>query len=385
MLARLARDDWDSFDCSGVMETANVSHEPYVLWFEDCDKSFLSRVGGKNASLGEMTRAGIRVPPGFALTTAAYRDFINQSQLGQELWDILAEVESEETDKVEWASRTIRQRMGSVPIPAEIEDAVVSAYDKLCADCRVSDLPVAVRSSATAEDLPGVSFAGQQDTSLWVCSSGHVLIRITTCWSSLFTARAITYRNKMGFPHDKVFISVGVQKMVNASVAGVMFTLNPISGDRSKIALNASWGLGETVVSGEVTPDEWIVDKFTFDVVKARVAPKLVEYVPLPMERKAELRDVPMERQNVACLRPEEITELTRLGTVIEEHYGMPQDIEWAIDRDLSFPQNVFILQSRPETVWSQREAKPVVQKESSALDYILGVLSSGVKLNGQG
>lgn len=361
-----------------------MSHEPYMLWFEECDKSFHSRVGGKNASLGEMTRAGIRVPPGFALTTAAYRDFISQPCIGQELLRILATVEGKDVERLEEASLTIRQMMGAAPIPAEIEDAVLGAYEKLCTDCVVPDMPVAVRSSATAEDLPGASFAGQQDTSLWVCSSGNVLMQTAICWSSVFTSRAITYRNKMGFPHDKVFISVGVQKMVNASVAGVMFTLNPISGDRSKIALNANWGLGETVVSGEVTPDEWIVDKFTFEIVRTRVAPKLVEYIPLPMDGKAELRDVPAERQNAACLRPEEIAELARLGTVIEEHYGVAQDIEWAIDRDLPFPENVFILQSRPETVWSQRDVQPVVHTDGSALDYILGVLSSGVKLSGQ-
>jgi pyruvate,water dikinase len=332
-----------------------MADEPYILWFRDCDKTCLSRVGGKNASLGEMTRAGLRVPPGFAITTAAYRDFLDQARLGPEIKKILDGLDTEDVTAAEQASRDIRQMMGSAALSAPIEDAIVGAYEKLCTDCGVPDLPVAVRSSATAEDLPGASFAGQQDTTLWVRSAVSVIIRTAICWSSLFTARAIAYRNQMGFPHEKVLISVGVQKMANAKTAGVMFTLNPTNGDRSKVIMDASWGLGESVVSGVVTPDNYLVDKVTLTIIRRTASPKLIEYEPDPESDRVEIRDVPAERQTRLCLSDEEVITLAELGKRIEQHYGMPQDIEWAIDRDLRFPDNVVVLQSRPETVWSQR------------------------------
>ena len=354
--------------------------EPYVLWFRDCDKSCLSRVGGKNASLGEMTHAGIRVPPGFAVTTAAYRDFLEQASLGPEIKKILDRLDREDIEATQQASLTIRQMMAAADILPQIEDAIRSAYQKLCADCRVPDLPVAVRSSATAEDLPGASFAGQQDTTLWVCSAGSVVIRTAVCWSSLFTPRAIAYRNQMGFPHEKVLISVGVQKMANARSAGVMFTLNPTNGDRSKIAIDANWGLGESVVSGEVTPDNYLVDKVTFDIIKRTISPKLVEYVPDPAARRVQFCDVPLERQDIPCLSDEEIVALAQLGKGIEQHYGAPQDIEWAIDRDLPVPENIVVLQSRPETTWSNRAPTPVAKPNANALDYVVASLLTGVR-----
>jgi pyruvate,water dikinase len=272
--------------------------------------------------------------------------------------------------------------MSEAPVPEEVVEAVQAAYRELAARAGVEDLPVAVRSSATAEDLPGASFAGQQDTYLWVQGAGHVLIRTLVCWSSLFTPRAITYRMQMGFPHEKVLISVGVQKMANARAAGVMFTLNPVNGDRTKIAINANWGLGETVVAGEVTPDEYWVDKVTLEIVQRTVSPKTVECVPDPHLREVTLRPVPEERQMEPCLTDEEIVELARLGKRIERHYGRPQDIEWAVDRDLPFPESVVILQSRPETVWSQKESGPLLEPKEKPQDYVasmlLGRLGSG-------
>jgi len=355
--------------------------EPYVLWFQDCDKSCLSQVGGKNASLGEMTRAGIRVPPGFAITTTAYRDFLDQAGIGQEIQRIVAGVDANDLESADEASRAIRQMMAGADIPAGIEDAIHSAYEQLCADCGVTDLPVAVRSSATAEDLPGASFAGQQETSLWVRSAASVVIRTAVCWSSLFTPRAIAYRNKMGFPHENVLISVGVQKMANSRTAGVMFTLNPSNGDRSSIAIDASWGLGESVVSGMVTPDNFLVNKITFDIVKRTASPKLIEYIPDPDGARAEIVDVPPERQNTLCLSDGELVALAQLGKRLELHYGAPQDIEWAIDCDLPFPQNVVALQCRPETVWSRKPPTPTVKPLPSALDYVVANLIAGVRV----
>ena len=355
-----------------------MPHEPYVLWLQDCNKNCLSQVGGKCASLGEMIQAGIHVPPGFAVTTAAYRDFLEKAGIAQEIQKTLAGIGPDDVEATEKASQTIRQRMGSSPIPAQIEEAIAGAYEKLCADCGAPDLPVAVRSSATAEDLPGASFAGQQETTLWVRSSVSVIIRTAICWSSLFTPRAISYRLAMGFPHDKVLISVGVQKMANARTAGVMFTLNPSNGDRSSIAIDASWGLGESVVSGMVTPDNFLVNKITLDIVRRTASPKLIEYIPDPDGARAEIVDVPPERQNVLCMSDPELVALAQLGKKLEQHYGAPQDIEWAIDHDLPFPQNVVALQCRPETVWSRKT--PVVKPASSPLDYVVANLLSGVR-----
>ncbi|HBY92666.1 MAG TPA: phenylphosphate synthase subunit beta [Chloroflexi bacterium] len=357
-----------------------MNETPYVLWFQDCDKSCLAHVGGKNASLGEMTRAGIGVPPGFAVTTAAYRDFLARAGIDREILRIVAGVDGEDLEAAGVASRTIRQLMGSATIPAWIEDAICGAYERLATESGVPNLPVAVRSSATAEDLPDASFAGQQDTTLWVCSAGSVLIRTAICWSSLFTPRAIGYRNKMGFPHEKVLISVGVQKMVNARAAGVMFTLNPANGDRSKIAIDASWGLGEAVVAGMVTPDNFLVDKVTFDIVRRTASPKLVECLPDPTARGVQFRDVPPERQTRLCLSDEEIIALARLAKRIESYYGAPQDIEWAIDADIPFPDNVMTLQSRPETVWSRRPRPTLARPNAGPLDYVLANLLTGVR-----
>lgn len=333
---------------------------PYILWFRDCGTSCLPRVGGKNAGLGEMTRAGLRVPPGFAVTTDAYRDLLEEAGLGPEIAKMLDRLDGADLAAVEQAGRAIREMVGAAAIPARVEDAIAEAYALLCAESGVPDLPVAVRSSATAEDLPGASFAGQQDTFLWVRSAASVLAHTVRCWSSLYTARAIAYRHQVGIRTDSLLISVGVQKMSNARTAGVMFTLNPSNGDRSKIAIDASWGLGESVASGAVTPDNYLVDKVSFDIIRRTASPKLVEHVPDPATGRVEIRDVDDERRTRLCLSDEEVIALAELGKRIERYYGGPQDIEWAIDRDLPFPDDIVLLQSRPETVWSHRPRVPI-------------------------
>ncbi|NTU79912.1 MAG: phenylphosphate synthase subunit beta [Chloroflexales bacterium] len=353
----------------------------YIHWFRDCEKSHVPHVGGKNANLGEMTRAGMRVPPGFAVTISAYRDFLRYTRLAPEIRRILAATPSDDIEATNQASLEIQELISAAPIPLEIERAIVRAYDKLCAESSVADLPVAVRSSATAEDLPNASFAGQQDTSLWVRSAHSVLKHTVACWSSLFNARAISYRHQMGFPHEKVFISVGVQKMVNARAAGVMFTLNPSNGDRSKISIDASWGLGEAVASGSVTPDNFLIDKVALTIVKRTTSPKAIEYVPDLEARCVQVVPVAPERQSVLCLSDTEAIALARLGKQIERHYGCPQDIEWAIDQDLPFPENLVILQSRPETVWSQRARSRLSASGASGVEGVLASLLTPVRL----
>jgi pyruvate,water dikinase len=361
----------------------NVSEERvYVLWFKECTSESLPKVGGKNASLGEMTKAGIPVPPGFAVTTEAYEDFLTDAGIKGNIERALSQVDIQDVASVDKASQTIRQLIESAPVPQRISEAISNAYQTLAKECNVADLPIAVRSSATAEDLPGASFAGQQETFLWVKGPDETLQRFKTCISSLFTPRAISYRIKMGFPHEKVLISVGMQKMVNARAAGVMFTLNPISGDRSKIVIEANWGLGETVVAGEVTPDWYLVDKVAFEILRRGISCKTTECVVDPDTGHAVYRDIPPERQNIPCISDEEIMELTRLGRLIERHYGTPQDIEWSIDNDLPFPENILIVQSRPETVWSQKKREePLFKPKASVMEMMIEQLKEGRRL----
>ncbi|MFQ5578583.1 MAG: PEP/pyruvate-binding domain-containing protein, partial [Anaerolineae bacterium] len=320
----------------------------YTLFFEQCDANAQARVGGKNASLGSMIQANAPVPPGFAVTTDAYARMLATNGIDRQINALLADLDPKDVAGEAAASQTIRALIEQTSIPADIEQDIRAAYAELGRKCAMSDVPVAVRSSATAEDLPGASFAGQQDTFLWVVGPTELLRHITRCWSSLYTARAISYRNQKGFPHHKVLMSVGVQKMVNAKAAGVMFTLNPINGDRSKVVIDASWGLGEAVVGGEVTPDNYLVDKIAFEIIKRTISPKTIEYRPDPQNRRVDRLEVPPDRQTAPCLTDQEILALTKYARLAEKHYGRPQDLEWAIDADLSPPDNIVLLQSRP-------------------------------------
>ena len=335
-----------------------------ILWFDEVGKEDTPLVGGKNANLGEMTRAGIPVPPGFAVTAYAYKKFITETGIAEKIYRIIRETVRERRDpkSYEEASKKVRRLIESTKPPEDVVEAIKEAYRKLCE--RVGgEAYVAVRSSATAEDLAEASFAGQQETYLNVRGEDQVVEKVVKCWSSLFTPRAIFYREQKGFRHEDVLISVGVQMMVDAKSAGVMFTLNPVTGDRSQIVIESSWGLGESVVSGSVTPDEFVVDKETLRILERRISEKNVERVRDPETGETVEVEVPPERRRVPSLTDEEIVKLAELGKKIEEHYGRPQDIEWAIDRNLPFPENVLILQSRPETVWSVREAEKPIER----------------------
>ncbi len=338
---------------------------PYTLWFQRAGKEAVHLVGGKNASLGELIRADIPVPPGFSVTTEAYRDFLSEGGIQQKIEKILSAIRPDDMASLEEASQTIRELIKKTPFPKGMGEAIASNYEALCQVCHVVDIPVAVRSSATAEDLPGASFAGQQDTFLWVRGEEEVLEKVKACMSSLFTARAISYRMKMGFSHEKVLISVGVQKIVDAKAAGVMFTLNPLNGDLSKVVIEGSWGLGETVVSGQVNPDKFVVDKVTKEIEKT-ISQKWTECVFDPEKGGVCHRDIPRERQEIQCIEDQEVLELARYARKVEEYYGTPQDIEWVIDKDKPFPFNIFLVQSRPETVWSQKKREPVLGKKSA-------------------
>jgi pyruvate,water dikinase len=359
-----------------------------VIWFEGLRKTDIPSVGGKNANLGEMINAGIPVPPGFAITAFSYKKFIEETGISAKIYEIIKENVTNPNDPAQYeiASRKIRRLIESTPMPRDISEAIKSAYEELCKRLNFKDVFVAVRSSATAEDLADASFAGQQETFLNTRGLNEVLEKTVKCWSSLFTPRAIFYRTEKGFAHEKVFISVGVQKMVNSRAAGVMFTMNPVTGDLEHIVIEGNHGLGEAVVSGAVTPDDFVVEKRTLKVIERRIAKKTVQYVRDPNTGKTVHLEVPADKQSQPCVNDDEIQKLAELANRIEQHYGKQQDIEWAIDHDLAFPGNIFIVQSRPETVWSQKAAEvPGIETEGSKPTEALKVVVKGIAAGKRG
>lgn len=356
--------------------------QPLVCWFEECTGASVPLVGGKCASLGELISAGVRVPPGFALTTAGYRRFMGAGALGHEVELRLRGLDARDMDALERASASIREAIEAQPFSTEMEDAIAERYRKLSVRCCMPAVPVAVRSSATAEDLPDASFAGQQDTYLWIRGADEVLHHVRRCISSLFSARAIGYRANRGFDHGQVAISVGVQKMAKSSTAGVMFTLHPGNGDRSVIVIDANFGFGESVVSGEVTPDHFVVNKVTLDILERTISTKQLYYTVDPKTQRSRAFEVPFERQKVQSLVDDEVTQLAWMGKQIEKHYGRPLDIEWAVDKDLPAGGNIFILQARPETVWSRKAQPSAGPVRASAMDYIVSSMLQGKRLS---
>jgi pyruvate,water dikinase len=353
------------------------------VWFENLRKTDIPIAGGKNASLGEMTSAGVPVPPGFAVTAYAYKKFIDETGIAKRLYEIIRETVTNPNDPAQYelASKKIRQLVESTPMPKEISEAIRSAYEGLCKRLNLNDVFVAVRSSATAEDLPDASFAGQQETFLNVKGINEVLESTVKCWSSLFTPRAIFYRSEKGFAHEKVLISVGVQKMVNSRAAGVMFTMNPVTGDTNQIVVDGNYGLGEAVVSGSVNPDDFIIDKDSMKISGRRIVKKTVSYIRDPNTGKTVHAEVPADMQDQPCISDDEIMKLAELGKRIEQHYGKTQDIEWAIEKDILPPNNIFIVQSRPETVWSSKivQASPKVEAETAKPSETLNVVIKGI------
>ncbi|GAA4287898.1 PEP/pyruvate-binding domain-containing protein [Georgenia daeguensis] len=334
-------------------------------------------LGGKCASLVSMTAAGMPVPPGFAVTTALYDAFLAEAGIAADIHRLLAGLDADDVAHVDAVSAQIREEICSRAIPEPLRVATKAAYDELMARCG-GEVPVAVRSSATAEDLPGASFAGQQDTYLWLTGWDEVREHVRRCWASLYTSRAIIYRLKNGIPDDGLSIAVGVQKMVNARVSGVAMTLDPTNGDRSKIVIDASYGLGEMVVSGQVTPDNVWLDKVMLTVVAETLGDKHAELVPDPGSRSLVEREVDAERRARRSLTDAELVAVATMAKRAEKHYGSPQDIEWAIDADLPDGVNLLLLQSRPETVWSAKPAAapaPVSHAGAAGLSSFTSVL----------
>ncbi len=346
----------------------------YIVWYDRFVDEHKPLVGGKNSSLGQMMMAQLPVPPGFAVTINAYVKIWADPDLAHDVNDLLRQIDHDAFGANLIVADKIRARIEQAPVPDDVAADVREAYAALCEHCGVDDVPVAVRSSATAEDLPDASFAGQQDTFLWIRGAESVIHHMRRCWSSLFTDRAIAYRHGRGYLHQSIAMSVGVQKMVDPIAAGVAFTLNPTNGDRSQIAIDASWGLGEAVVSGEVTPDNYLIDKVIHEIVRREVSDKQFEYRVTDDGTVAKVA-VDEARRLIPCLPDEDLKAIAILARRAEKHYGCPQDVEWAIDRHLPTGENVVMLQSRPETVWSQKPVVPLAKAGETGISSIVSTL----------
>jgi pyruvate,water dikinase len=341
-----------------------------VEFFEELGKEDVDVAGGKGANLGELTNAGINVPPGFVITSETYDKFIKETGIFDEIMSILDAIDVNDTKELQGASARIKEIIMKAYVPDDIRTTIIEAYNALCQRIGKENAFVAIRSSATAEDLPEASFAGQQDTFLNIRGPEDVLTYVQKCWASLFESRAIFYREENNFDHSKVYIAVVVQEMVNAEKAGVMFTVHPSTGEE-QILLEAAWGLGEAVVSGTVTPDTYWVDKKTGKVFNCNISEKNTMFTKDPEAGKTVQLDVPEDLKNKRVLSDEEIAALTKLGARIQEHYDFPQDTEWAMENG-----RVFMLQSRPITTLGMNngtEAKEGAGEERTIITKGLG------------
>ncbi|GAA0689342.1 phosphoenolpyruvate synthase [Dyella marensis] len=337
-----------------------------VLWLDSLRMTDLGKVGGKNASLGEMignlAKLGVSVPGGFATTADAFQQYLDKSGVAKRIQARLTGLDVDDVDALIAAGKEIREWVTETPLPADLDQAIREAYAKLCKDAGADDIAVAVRSSATAEDLPDASFAGQQETFLNVVGIDDVLHKVKEVFASLYNDRAIAYRVHQGFKHEDVFLSAGVQLMVRSDVgaSGVLFTLDTESGFRDVVFVTGSYGLGEMVVQGAVNPDEFYVFKPTLKqgkpaVLRRQLGAKQLRmvYSSAPGER-VKTEPTPDELRNRFCISDADVEELSRQALIIEQHYGRPMDIEWAKDGNTG---KLYIVQARPETVKSRAHA----------------------------
>jgi pyruvate, water dikinase len=305
-----------------------------------------TRFGGKSAALGELIGAAIPVPGGFGISTAAYDAFLDDAGLRDELTRLLAGLDVDDVQAVTAVADTIGAAVLGAQVPAGVRAELAGRYEEIASESGEDAPPVAVRSSALGEDGAEATFAGQQETVLWVRGEDALCEAVLRCWASLHSPPAITYRARLGDAGRAPAMGVAVQRMVDAETAGVLFTCNPVSGDPSVVAIDASWGLGLGVVGGEVTPDEYLVSKVTGEVVRRTIGSKGVEYRPDPAGAGTVRVDVPADRAEAPCLDDEQLAALLAIAKDVERHFCSRQDVEWAIDR----AGRLFVLQSRPVT-----------------------------------
>ncbi|MEI8181577.1 MAG: PEP/pyruvate-binding domain-containing protein [Desulfomonile sp.] len=323
--------------------------DKWIYWFEELGRIDNDLVGKKCANLGEMTRLGMKVPPGFAISVDGYERFMSESGAGEEIRQYVRQnghLLTNVTKQME-ASRSIRKFIESKKMPTEMREELWQNYNSLCLKVGIQDMSVAVRSSGS------VSMPGQMETYLNVRGKEELGKKVIQVWGSAFTTRAIAFRIEKNMEMEKTPIGVAVLKMVNAKCAGVVLTVLPTTGDTGKVVVEGNWGLGESVVSGEITPDQFIVDKECGDsecIIGNKT--KMVCYHTSGIRT----TDVPKDMQGEACLKPDELQEIVRISKQVEDHFQVPQDMEWVIDQDLPFPENVFWVQARPAKFTKKKE-----------------------------
>ncbi len=336
----------------------------YILWFDQISKDMVDVVGGKGANLGEMFNIGLPVPPGYVVTTFAFKKFLDENNLLNEIIEILRNTDIENYDSLKKASEMIQSKILAARMPDDVKEEIVKAYKQLSLfdehilPLKHKDVLVAVRSSATAEDTGSASFAGQQATFLNVKGEEQLIDAVKKCWASLYTARAIYYREKEGFDHSKVLIAVVVQKMVNSDQAGIMFTANPITNNPNEIVIEGGLGLGEAFVSGEVNADVYIVDKATMTIKEKHIGRQ--DFMIIRDENGGTKKvPVPEHLREAQKVPDDKVIELAKYGLKIEQHYKRPMDIEWAIENN-----NVYIVQARPITTIKSKKQEQKEQRE---------------------
>ncbi|WP_304125453.1 phosphoenolpyruvate synthase [Methanosphaera cuniculi] len=355
----------------------------YVEFFRDLGKDDIPVAGGKGANLGELTNAGIPVPPGFVITAETYRKFITKTGIADKINSMLKDLDINNTVELQQVAEEIKDLIINTEIPDELQRVIIEAYNALCIDVDIEDVIVAIRSSATAEDLPDASFAGQQETYLNITGIEDVLINVRKCWASLFEARAIFYRAENDFDHSEVLIAVVVQQMVDSEKAGVMFTVDPSTG-AEEMLIEGAWGLGEGVVSGTVTPDTCRYDKANDEEISYIINSKKTMFRKDPETGKTEQVPVPEDMVDKRVLSKSDIANLTKLGRLIQKHYNAPMDTEWGIENG-----NVYMLQARPITTLDdikEVEDEPSLNEEerviiTRGLGASPGIVSGTVKI----
>ena len=349
-----------------------------TLCFAEIGLGDVPSVGGKGASLGELTRAGIRVPQGFVVTTDAFNRFVAAIDPAGEMRGAIESLTAGDLLAISRVCEGVRARIVGEPMPQELQAAILAGYAELCG--AAGDQPVAVRSSATSEDSADASFAGLQDTYLWILGADAVLHAVRDCWASLYSAESVSYRLRLKLPEEGLAMGVVVQRMVHSRCSGVMFTRSPLTGDRSVIAIEGSWGLGSAIVSGEVTPDKYVVNKVTGEIVKRTISHKTQQHV--PDLAAGGVRDIPVpdDQRDIACLTEADVAELARIGKLVEARYRRPQDIEWAFAPNVEGGESLYLLQSRPETIWAAKDAKPAAAPKATAFAHVFDMFGGARK-----
>ena len=367
---------------------------PEVVWLSEISKEDIAIGGGKGANLAEMYNIGLPVPPAFIVTASAYKKFITESGLIDKVMRIIKNIDMENTSQLEADAKKVQQIITDGKVPENLQKEIIAAYDNLNVDPEVlqrasSDVLsiikaarepafVAVRSSATAEDLATASFAGQQETFLNVKGGRDLIEAVKACWASLFTARAIYYRERNGFPHDTTYLAVVVQKMINSDKSGVTFTVNPMTNNTREVVIEAVFGLGEGIVSGAIAPDHYLINKFTGDILEKKISRKLMFFTRDSRTGRTIKAELPVIKNNQQVLNPYEFKQLFNYALKIEQHYKNPQDIEWGIEGS-----TVYILQSRPVTTLKKeiKEVNIVGKPLFDGLPASPGIASGTVRL----